>query len=128
VQAKPAWIHRMLMAAAIFACILLPASGIATESSAVNEQLLRQAETSSLEEVKTLLAKGGDDLNAKNMNGHTALKQAVFKGHLEVVKFLIDRGADVNIKDECGETAFMKAATMGDLEIEKFLISKGAAE
>ena len=48
-------VNRMIAAAAILVCILLPVCGIATDPS-VNEQLLQAAENDSVEQIKTLLA------------------------------------------------------------------------
>jgi ankyrin repeat protein len=91
----------------------------------VNEQLLKVAEDGSLEQVKTLLAKGAD-VNAKGNIGVTALMSAARSGNLEVVKFLIDKGADVNAKDKYGQTALTWAAMLGKIEAVKLLIDKRA--
>ena len=68
------WVICMLGAAAILACTLFPVFGFAADSS-VNEQLLRAAEEGSLEQVKALLAKGGD-VNAKDDYRRTVLMRA----------------------------------------------------
>lgn len=52
----------------------------------------------SVETARILLDKRPDHLNAvMDMNGHTALLQAVFYGHLELARFLLERGADTSI-------------------------------
>ena len=90
-RANDNWGIGMLTATAILACILVPVS-VAAEQS-VNEQLLRAAEKGSPEEIKTLLAKGGD-LNAKTENGHTVLDSASsFQDQPEVVQYLKAHGA-----------------------------------
>ena len=68
----------------------------------MNEQLLQAAENDSLEQIKTLLAQGGD-VNAKDSYRRTVLMAAAKSGNLEVVKFLIDKGADVNAKIKAAE-------------------------
>lgn len=52
-------VDKMCATVAILACILLPVSAIAAESS-VNEQMLQAAENGSLEQVKAVLAKGAE--------------------------------------------------------------------
>jgi ankyrin repeat protein len=51
--------------------------------------------------VQRLLKKGAD-VNAKNMNGQTALRCAADKGRETVVRLLLEKGADVNAKDKNG--------------------------
>ena len=48
-------------------------------------------------------------MNAKDLNGQTALMMAAKEGHTEVVKVLL-AGADVDIQDKYGDTALMIAA------------------
>ncbi|MFH1115295.1 MAG: ankyrin repeat domain-containing protein [Pseudomonadota bacterium] len=88
------WLTRIIGTVAIVLCALLPAAATATGPS-MNEELLRAAETGSLEQVKSLLAKGAD-VNAKTRLGITVLMAAVRTGNLDLVKFLVDNGADVN--------------------------------
>ena len=87
----------------MLACILLPVPGLAADPS-VNEQLLRAVENGSLEQIKTLLAKGGD-VNAKGYIGITVLMKAVRSGNLEAVKLLVDKGANLIAGDNTGNTA-----------------------
>ncbi|GEM_PF-1781532 len=79
-KTQRAWPNRILRTAVILACILAPVLGIATEPS-VNEQLLQAAKRGSLEQIKTLPARGGD-VNARERNragheGRTVLMWAV---------------------------------------------------
>ena len=48
--------------------------------------------------VEALLDRGAD-VDAKDIDGRTALMLAIQNGHLDVVKALIAKGADVNAKD-----------------------------
>lgn len=75
--------------------------------------------------VKTLLDKGAD-VNARDMDGNTALDWAAGEGHVEIVKLLLDRGADVNVKDKMlGFTPLMTATRSGHTEIVKLLLNRG---
>jgi len=119
------WVDRMLGTAAILICILASVSEIAAEPS-VNEQLLQAAENGSLEQIKDLLAKGGD-INAKNKEGEPVLMFAAEEGDLGVVKFLIDKGADMNAKDKNGRTAVTYACWFRDQpEVVQYLKARGA--
>lgn len=117
------WVTKMRRTAAILACMLLSISAIASEPS-VDEQLLEADEDGSLEQIKTLLAKGGD-VNAKDENGQTLLMKAAESKNLEIVKFLIDRGADLSVEDERGETVLTRAIESRNIEVVKLLIDKG---
>ena len=48
--------------------------------------------------------KGGDNVNAKDANGSTALIRASWDGDTEIVAMLLEKGADVNAKDAKGST------------------------
>jgi ankyrin repeat protein len=51
-----------------------------------------------------LLAKGAD-VNQRNMDDHTSLAEASWKGHAQVVKMLLAKGADPNLPDYEGVAA-----------------------
>lgn len=72
------------------------------------------------------LLKLGGDVNARNINGQTALGMAVCSGYAKIVDFLIKNGADVNIVDNEGNTPILDAAYMGDEVIFKKLVEAGA--
>ena len=61
--------------------------------------LLKFASLSGNNAVVTLRINRGDDLNAVDEKGRTALILAASKGYIEVCKTLIDAGADFEIKD-----------------------------
>jgi ankyrin repeat protein len=69
---------------------------------------------------------GGDNVNAKDANGCTALIRASWDGETEIVAMLLEKGADVNAKDAKGSTALMKASLNGHTEIVRMLMEKGA--
>ena len=69
------------------------------------------------------LVSGGEDINAKDGNGKTALMYASENGQAEIARLLIDAAADVNAKDKDGKTALMYAAESNNLETVKYLIA-----
>jgi len=62
-----------------------------------------------------LLIDNGEDVNATDEKGHTALMFASldFQEWPEIVNMLIENGADVNSRDDKGQTALMYAANFG---------------
>ena len=70
--------------------------------------------------------KGGDNVNAKDANGSTALIRASKKGQTEIVSMLLAAGADVNAKEIYGNTALIVASGNGHKEIVAILLEKGA--
>jgi ankyrin repeat protein len=70
-----------------------------------------------------LLAHPGTDLEAKAINGNTALMMAAFKRNRPAVQALLAKGAAVN---QPGWSALHYAAASGDDEIARILLQKGA--
>jgi ankyrin repeat protein len=73
----------------------------------------------------------GDDINAKDIFGRTALMIHSFcstysQNNLPVSQFLIENGADTNIKDNEGRTALFYAVWGGNVEAAIMLINNGA--
>jgi hypothetical protein len=67
----------------------------------------------------------GVDINARDINGCTALILASGNGRLDVVQALLAKGPDINAK--CGErTALIVAAWFGHREVVRVLLDKGA--
>lgn len=67
------------------------------------------------------------NIDAKDdLDGETALFQAVKNGHKEVVEMLINAGADIDKQDTYGNTALLQAAYKGYKEIVELLLEKGA--
>ena len=88
-----------------------------------NTDLMCAALEGNTEVVKALQ---GQDVNATNNEGRTALMFAVINMHTDTVKALLDLGADVNVRAEDGGTALMLAASCGDEGIVRLLLDKGA--
>ncbi len=72
---------------------------------------------------RALLAHPGTDLEAKAMNGNTALMMAAFKRNKVAAQALLERGAAVN---RAGWTPLHYAAASGDEEIARLLIARKA--
>ena len=70
-----------------------------------------------------LLAHPGTDLEAKAMNGNTALMMAAFKDNRRAAEALLAKGAKV---DRAGWTALHYAAAGGSEEIARLLIARKA--
>ncbi|XP_072165079.1 protein phosphatase 1 regulatory subunit 12A-like isoform X2 [Diadema setosum] len=77
------------------------------------------------DEVESLLKKGAD-INYANIDGLTALHQAVIDEKIEMVEFLVENGADIEAQDNEGWTALHAAASCGFEEIASYLIESGA--
>lgn len=78
--------------------------------------------------VKLLIATGAE-LNAKNIDGFTALTWSAFFqpiGPSQAIKILIAAGADLNAKDIRGYTALMWAVSNGNDEAVELLIAADA--
>jgi ankyrin repeat protein len=73
-------------------------------------------------EVAKILVDRGADLDAKSINGDSALAYAVRGGNAEAVRFLIDAGADVNTRDFDGRSLFPSSKKA---EITRILIDAG---
>jgi len=66
-------------------------------------------------------------INARDINGQTALMVAAAAGSAEIVKLLLEKGAELDHIDRSGETPLIKASTGSfNLEIVKLLLEKGA--
>ncbi|MEK6320525.1 MAG: ankyrin repeat domain-containing protein [Acidobacteriota bacterium] len=65
-------------------------------------------------------------LEAKDIEGNSALLRAVNSGDTVEVRRLVEAGADVNTASNSGVTPLMNAAGMGNKEAVELLIQKGA--
>ena len=120
----------------IFITILIPfvftgAIFAGAPNNDLNADLIHASFSGDMPEVDRLLAKGAD-VNAKRIDGITALMGASLKGYTEVVKLLLANGADVNVKAKSfglngnGATACDLAAQEGHQEIVEMLVKAGA--
>jgi ankyrin repeat protein len=72
-----------------------------------------------------LLARGAP-IDARDLNGATALYRAAERGHISVVQRLIERGADVNLTGRSGVSPVAAAAYAGRDSIVRLLLAHGA--
>ena len=79
-----------------------------------------------LDQVKAILEKNPELLNARGEYERTPLIQAVFSLSKAVFKFLVEKGADVNLPDKQGLCQLHFVALRGERELADLLISKGA--
>ncbi|MBI3894431.1 MAG: ankyrin repeat domain-containing protein [Acidobacteria bacterium] len=69
-------------------------------------------EESNFLEAIQLAVQLGDDINAPDADGQTALHAAASVGANSIVQFLVDKGAKVNAKDKTGQTPWTIAMAM----------------
>ena len=87
---------------------------------------LAKGGTENLSKVETALKKG-QDVNAKNPQGYTALLVAAERGLTSIVKALLQKGADVHEKEpRQGRTALVLATANGHADTVQALLEKGA--
>ena len=72
------------------------------------------------------MLQGGDDVNAKDEDGHSVLMHAASKGKLESLRILVHAGVDINAVSDIKSTALLYAAVNGNVNCMKYLIRKGA--
>lgn len=86
--------------------------------------LIIAADEGSLTDAEAALA-DGDDVNATDSTGTSALLYAVYNGDEEMVSFLVEAGADVNDKDDY-DTAIGTAVYYEEFETALLLLEFGA--
>jgi len=103
---------------------LIPSPAVAQAqspaASALSTEMLTAARNGDVASVKQLLAKG-EDANATNPDGVTALMVAGAEDHLNVVLVLLEAGADARMKTLSGKTAAFFAAGRSHAEVAAVL-------
>lgn len=102
--------------------LLLP---LALCSCAAGPSLQRAAEAGQLAQIEALLDKGVS-VDARDLNGDTALVAAARSGQAKAIKLLLDRGASINARGDLDCTALTAAASKGHLASVKLLARRGA--
>ncbi|WP_353283576.1 ankyrin repeat domain-containing protein [Wolbachia endosymbiont (group A) of Pogonocherus hispidulus] len=82
----------------------------------LDQELLINARNGNLDKVKDLIIQGAN-LEAKDINGNTALHNACSNGHLKVVEYLIEKGASLKAKNKDGKTPLDLAIQEGRIDI-----------
>ncbi|KAI0026616.1 ankyrin repeat-containing domain protein, partial [Vararia minispora EC-137] len=77
--------------------------------------------------VRSLLA-AGEDIEARDDGGSTALHIAAKEGRVDIiVRLLLDGGADIDALSPSGMTALHYAVLYGHIEIISILLDRGAS-
>ena len=72
------------------------------------------------------LLQAGEDINARDGHGQTALMLAAHHGHRALVELLIENGADLNLTAKYRLSALMLAVVAGHTDIVRRLVRAGA--
>ena len=83
------------------------------------------ASTGDLARVRELIG-SGDDVNAPQPDGSTALLWAAYESWPEMAAVLIEAGADPNTANEFGVTPLLLASRIGDAAVIRTLLEAGA--
>ena len=89
--------------------LVLMLSILTTPSFASVDDLILQVKRGGLTELETMLSKEGEDVNATNSSGNTALHYAVATNDTEIVTLLLSHGAKIDIKNNKGWSPLMIA-------------------
>jgi hypothetical protein len=87
--------------------------------------LMMRAHEGGLDQLRELIDKG-DNLDARDQRGITALIAAVSSHRIEVLRYLLDHGADINARTLDGETALTLSASSGQADMVAELVHRGA--
>lgn len=85
------------------------------------EALVRESDGGYLDEVKSIVAGGGDVNWQLQPTGLTPLMAAASNNRAEVVRYLLNNGANVSMKDANGRTALDRARMFGANEVIKVI-------
>jgi len=85
-------------------------------------ELMLSAHEGRLDRVRELVNEG-ENVNAKDQQGNTALMAAL---QVDVLRFLLDQGADINARNVDGETALTLSAFSGQVAMVNELVHRGA--
>jgi ankyrin repeat protein len=94
-----------------------------------HKAFLKAAKSGDLEQLKTLAAQDSSVIEARDLDGSSALHCAAWKGHQLAVGYLIELGCDPNLhnlNDHWGTTPLHAAAHGNHPTIVRLLIESGA--
>ncbi|KAK1760291.1 ankyrin repeat-containing domain protein [Echria macrotheca] len=77
--------------------------------------------------VMEILLKNGAHVDARDVNGRTALSWGVYSKNVDTVRTLLDRNAGLDIEDHNGRTPLSWAAQYGNQAAAELLLAKGAS-
>jgi uncharacterized protein len=113
-------VSRVVPFIAAIALALLPRAADSAESP-----LVQAAQSGDLTSVRALVQKG-QDVNARALDGSTALHWAVRAEALDVVDALVKAGADVSVRNALGIAPAYVAAESGNSAVLRRLLDAGA--
>jgi serine/threonine protein kinase len=95
--------------------------------------LWQAAEAGSVQKLRDVLATSTDggppvDINARSVDGRTALHVATSIGQRDCVELLLDAGASVDARTDAGLTALHVACQRGHSEVASLLLVKNSAQ
>jgi len=88
--------------------------------------LLHWAAADGLKHYVRILIWKGENVNARNHSGETALHCACLSNRASLARIMIDAGADVSIANAFGNTPLHVASQKGNLEVVQLLLASGA--
>ena len=109
---------------AVLAVMTVPALYLTTLGAA-NSPVADAAMHGDAAAVSRLIA-AGEDVNAPQADGATALQWAAYQNNMDVARELVDAGADVHKKNRNGVAPIQLAAERGSPEMLTLLLDKGA--
>ncbi len=112
-------------AGSIEAVQLLLSHGARSDAQTTDHQTLLMFASASAK-LSLLYLECGNNVNARDDRGYTALITATLGQHPDVVKLLVEHGADVNAQNMFGHTPLTNAETWLDLVSVEYLLNHGA--
>ena len=107
------------------AVLVVGIAGTGLAAPAAETTLADAAEHANRVLVRTLL-QGGADVNARQVDGMTALHWAVYHDDAETAALLVRAGANVTVENRYGVSPLSVAATNGNADVVTLLLDAGA--
>lgn len=105
--------------------IFVMTAGCWLHAAAADSPIAHAARAGDLEQVRELIAQG-ENVDAMEADGSTALLWAAHQSHPEMVEALLEAGADPDIANDFGVTPLLQASRHGDARIMSALVGGGA--
>jgi ankyrin repeat protein len=105
---------------------ILVGSLFAIASLSLSDDIHEFAQKGDLANVKALIEKSPESIDAKDKDGRTPLHWACRGVHLDVVRYLVEKGADVNAEDNNKIVPLHSLASRNDARAIAILLDNGA--